>query len=321
MNMPTGDTVAVKCPHCDATLGVHRRHLGQTIECGQCRRQLSVPGDPGAVENGTHGGATPSAPPRAPQLERVADVEALRTPGESTLRIVCLIISVSLGLILLLTCVGLVYLLIFMLSSWIGLAFMTAHIKSRAILVTPAQLPEIHESARRVSTRLGLRAVPDVYVLQEQGWINAFATRFASRDYVVIYASLVEACGSNTLELDMVVAHEIGHLALGHITWQWLVFPAHFIPFLAQAYSRACEYSADRCGLAGCGDSAAAARGLLILAAGGRCARMANLEAFLRQGREIGGFWQTVLEWFSTHPWLTRRVEALHGANPAPIGY
>ncbi|MBP7936531.1 MAG: M48 family metallopeptidase [Phycisphaerae bacterium] len=320
MSIPAEDTVAVECPHCHVTLGVNRQYLGQTIQCGRCRQQLTVPAQPNTAGGTIFGRVSPGAPPRTPQASESVDIESLRTAGESALRVVCLVVSILLTLLLLLSCFGIFYLAGFMLTSWISLAFMMAHIKARAIQVTPAQLPEIHESACRVCAKLGLQMPPDVYVVQEQGWLNAFATRFASRDYVVLYAELVEACGSNTRELDMIVAHEIGHLALGHITWGWLLFPALFIPFLAQAYSRACEYSADLCGQAGCGDSAAAARGLLILAAGGRCARMASMATFLRQGQEVGGFWQTVIQWLSTHPWLTHRVQALHRADPITSG-
>ena len=46
--------------------------------------------------------------------------------------------------------------------------------------------------------------------------------------------------------------------------------------------------------------------------AGGNCARMANLKAFLSQRMETEGFWQTVVGWFQTHPWLTHRVEAVN---------
>jgi Zn-dependent protease with chaperone function len=52
-------------------------------------------------------------------------------------------------------------------------------------------------------------------------------------------------------------------------------------------------------------------RGLLILAAGGHYGRMASLEAFLKQRHEVDGFWQVVVGLFSTHPWLTHRVEAV----------
>ena len=141
--------------------------------------------------------------------------------------------------------------------------------------------------------------------------LNAFATRWAFRNYVVIFADLLDAC-ANQAEVDLIVGHEVGHLALGHILWHWLTLGGAIVPFLRQAYSRACEFSSDRCGWATSGNPESAMRGLLILAAGGNCARMANLAAFLQQRHDVDGFWQTVVGWFQTHPWITRRVEAIH---------
>jgi len=245
----------------------------------------------------------------APRGAQTIDLADLRTSGETTLRVVCLIITLlvyvlSMGILL-------VYVLGLVLMSYIMLACIISDIRANGIKVGPNQLPHIHASACRVSKAFGLDTVPEVYVVQAGGMLNAFATRFAFRRWVVFYSELVDACGDDTQELDMVMAHEVGHLALGHILWMWLLLPARLMPFLGTGYSRACEYSADRCGQVGCGSNEAAARGLLILATRGRYGREANIEAFIRQRDQCGGFWQTVIEWFSTHPWLTRRVEAL----------
>lgn len=251
----------------------------------------------------------------APQGAPTIDLNDLRTSGETVLRTVCLILTILTVLLCVVLGKAIVILLVFvlglMLMSYIMLACIISDIRANGIKVGPDQLPDIHASVCRVSRTLGLDKVPEVYVVQAGGMLNAFATRFAFRRWVVFYSELVDACGDDTRELDMVMAHEVGHLALGHIMWMWLLLPARLVPFLGMAYSRACEYSADRCGQAGCGSGEAAYRGLLILAARGRYGREANIGAFIRQRDRCRGFWQTVIEWFSTHPWLTRRVEAL----------
>ena len=196
------------------------------------------------------------------------------------------------------------------------LAFLVAGVRGNGVKIGPDQLPEIHQSAQRAAAALGLGEPPEVYVVQAGGILNAFVTRFAFRRHVVPYSDLVDACEDNPAALDMVMAHEIGHLSLGHLKWRWILFPSMMIPFLSWAYMRACEYSADRCGFAGCADREGAQRGLLILAAGGDCARIASLEAFLRQRNEVAGFWQTVVGWFATHPWVTNRVAALDTFQP-----
>ncbi len=309
----------IRCPSCGTALEVRPEWAGRRAKCKTCGQSLVIP-SPREASAAKQAAAKPPAEPAAqPRIAppahaaaRVTDVSQLRTPGEAVLRVVCLIFSILFYVLFIVSCVGACYLGFVLFGSYIALAFMITHVRGNGIKVAPDQLPQVYESARRASAALGLSEVPDVYVMQKGGILNAFATKFAFRRHVVLYSDLVDACGGSSAELDMVVAHEIGHLALGHITWNWILFPARFIPFLSQAYSRACEYSADRCGWAGCGDKAAATRGLLILAAGGKCGRGASLEAFLRQRNETRGFWQTVVEWLSTHPWLTRRVEAVH---------
>lgn len=46
------------------------------------------------------------------------------------------------------------------------------------------------------------------------------------------------------------IAHEVGHLAAGHLKWNAFLSPFLFVPLLGTAYSRAREYTSDRCGLA-----------------------------------------------------------------------
>lgn len=314
--MATDQTFQIKCPSCGATLNVKPEWAGREAECTSCGKALTIPSPPAGVPGVPAAPGAPAAPAApaqyAPGEGGAIDLARMKTSGETTLRVVCLIFAILIYIPLVISCLGIIYLGSFMLFSYLGLAFMMAHVRGNGIKVGPDQLPEVYESARRAAAAMGLAEVPDVYVIQAGGILNAFATKFAFRKYVVMYSDLVDACGDNTAELDMIMAHEIGHLALKHITWMWILFPTMLIPFLSQGYSRACEYSADRCGWAGCGNDEAAARGLLILAAGGKYARMASLEAFIRQRQEVSGFWQTVVEWFSTHPWLTRRVEALN---------
>jgi len=108
-----------------------------------------------------------------------------------------------------------------------------------------------------------------------------------------------------------VIAHEIGHLAAGHLAWNTFLLPARVLPWLGPAYSRACEYTCDACGHAVVGDLGTSSRALAVLAAGGRTAPKVNLDAFVDQRRESGRFWSAVLELNSSHPFLPKRIAAL----------
>ena len=104
-------------------------------------------------------------------------------------------------------------------------------------------------------------------MIQAGGLLNAFATRFFGRDFVVIYSDVLElAYSEGDAELAFVICHELAHIKRKHLTRRLLLYPSMLIPFLGAAYSRACEYTCDRFGAHYQPDGALG--GLLVLAAG-----------------------------------------------------
>jgi Zn-dependent protease with chaperone function len=77
---------------------------------------------------------------------------------------------------------------------------------------------------------------------------------------------------------------------------------------LNRAYSRACEYSCDWIGaqLSPVG----ASKGLLILASGTELFKKINVNCYLIDSKEDRGFSTWLHDIFSTHPSLSKRVEA-----------
>ena len=60
---------------------------------------------------------------------------------------------------------------------------MIGHIKGNAVKVSNSQFPEVYKAAENLSYKIGLESIPDIYVLQSGGMINAFATRFAQEKF------------------------------------------------------------------------------------------------------------------------------------------
>ena len=85
----------------------------------------------------------------------------------------------------------LVYIPIFALSIFFARGMMMGSLRGNAVHVTPRQLPKVHEIAKRHAATLGLKKLPEVFVLQSNGMLNAFATRLAraSRSPYVTVAS------------------------------------------------------------------------------------------------------------------------------------
>jgi Zn-dependent protease with chaperone function/type II secretory pathway pseudopilin PulG len=243
----------------------------------------------------------------------------LRSPKEPPLFVLGVIFSAITWLLVVVSIVGLLYALLGALFLLSAHALFLAHVRVNGVRVDERQLPELHARVRAAAARLGLAQLPEVYVLQGSGLLNAFATKLFSRRYVILLSDLVDHC-EDPRQLDFVVAHELGHLAAGHLSWLLFLLPFRLVPWLGAAYSRACEYTCDRCGLAGAGDLEQSQRGLVVLAAGGRVAAQVDLAAFASQRAEAAGFWATVLELNAAHPFLCKRVAALEAlVNPAAV--
>jgi Zn-dependent protease with chaperone function len=178
------------------------------------------------------------------------------------------------------------------------------------VKLSETQLPDLYGRCKAAAYKLGLDEVPEVYVVQSGGVLNAFATKLLSRRFVIIYSELVNQC-ADPRQLDFVIGHEMGHLAAGHLAWNAFLAPAQLIPWLGPAYSRAREYTSDRCGHAFAGELEPSLRGLVVLAAGGKLAGQVELQEYMQQCLETGTFWMAVRELCMTHPYLCKRVVAL----------
>jgi len=235
-----------------------------------------------------------------------------RWPSEEPLLIVAILVSIMAWIVIVVTVVGLVYAVFF--AVFFGLMHLTliSHVRGSAVRLGPNQFPELHESVERLARRMGMDRVPEAYLMQAGGSLNAFATRFLRSHIIVLFSDLLEACGENTAARDMIIAHELGHIKSGHLRLHWLLLPAAFVPFLMTALSRAREYTCDRYGLAGAGSVEDAGIGLAILAAGAEHGPKVNRAELVRQRESIekSGF-MTLGTWFATHPPLSKRIAAI----------
>jgi Zn-dependent protease with chaperone function len=191
-----------------------------------------------------------------------------------------------------------------------NIAFVTV-VRGSAVRLGPEQFPELHARVEELARRMGFRHMPDVYLKQQDGALNAFATRFLRLHMVVLLSDLLEACGDDLAARDMIIGHELGHIRAGHLRGRWLLMPASFVPFLGSALSRAREYTCDRYGRAAAGDRDAALLGLAILSAGGRYGPQVNRAALMRQRHDLRSAWMLIGEWLGSHPPLSKRLWAL----------
>jgi Zn-dependent protease with chaperone function len=232
--------------------------------------------------------------------------DALVHPKEKLYFAISLAISIFVYLALVVSVVGILYVLFGSLVALFAHGMFMGSIRGNGVRVSPAQFPDVHETTQRLSREMGMREAPDVYIVQAGGMLNAFATRFLGRNFVILYSDVVELARQQGEDaLAFVICHELAHHYRKHTARRLLLLPSLWVPFLGAAYSRACEYTCDAFGAHYCGRGAV--NGLLVLAAGKTLYREVNVEAFTQQARD-DSFFVWLSEKLTTHPHLPKRV-------------
>lgn len=256
----------------------------------------------------------PSPPPVLPVINLRASEATL--PKERTYFNLVLIFSILVWLGLAITIIGIFYALVFAVFAWIGNGLLVAYLRAESVEVGPNQLPRLHRSFQEVCLQLGVTPAPRLYVLQSGGALNAFATRFSGRDFVVVYSDMLKALGEDSAEMRFILGHELGHVRSSHILKRVFLAPGLLLPLLGAAYLRACEASCDRHGVIASGSIPASARAMVILAGGPDQAL--NAESFARQHAAERGFFVSLHELSSGYPTLSQRTaKILALADPA----
>lgn len=243
-----------------------------------------------------------------PQAETIT---VQRWPNEGLLRWIIILVAIAMWILIAVSLIGIFYAVLlgtFFFFAHLGFIF---HLRGNAIRLGPDQLPELHRRVEEIAHRVGLAKVPDAYVVQAGGSLNALATMFLGRNIIVIYSDLIDACGDNQDARDFIIAHELGHIVSGHLRSRWLLLPGLMIPFLGHAYSRACEYTSDRYGFAACDKRLTALDGLCILAAGAKQGPLVNRRSLAGQRHDLNTAWMTIGRWLSTHPPIAFRLAEL----------
>ena len=189
--------------------------------------------------------------------------------------------------------------------------------RAQGVQITPEQFPEVYDMWQTMASALRMKTVPELYTVNGDGVLNAFASCVPGfRYFSTINSDILEACLRNRdwESLKFILGHELGHMKLGHVTWWWflLTFLGE-IPGASYIFglplSRAQEYSCDKIGHAFAADNAY--KGLTMLGAGKHLYIQLNTQAHLEESTERRGFWMTVSNFFSTHPIVNWRINAV----------
>lgn len=253
---------------------------------------------------------------------RPIDLDPLVHPKEKIYFAVCVIVSLAIYAALAMIILSgspiagpvIFYLILIILGVFIAHGLFLGQVRGNGVRVSRRQFPELMTMAEVHSRRLNMDT-PDIFVLQAGGILNAFATRFLGRNFVILYSDVLAlATQKGERAVSFVLAHELGHVKRKHMTRRALLYPAMVFPFLGGAYSRACEYTCDRFGNALQPDGSV--DGLLVLAAGRDLYTQVNSAEYSNQRETETGFFVAFSEILSTHPNLPKRVAALDTVRP-----
>ena len=201
---------------------------------------------------------------------------------------------------------------------------------ANAVRTGPTQHPRLHAMVRQACATLDVSSIPDVYVTRSP-LVNAMAVGF-DRPFIVINTETLEVLDEQ--EQLVVLAHEVGHIASGHMVFRTIAIIVSTIgfsalPFLAGLalmpfqlalleWSRKAELSCDRAALLAVQDTTLAMRTFFKLAGGSTAPGEGDLDAFLKQAAEYeseGSAWDTLLKAINTalreHPFNTVRAAEL----------
>lgn len=196
---------------------------------------------------------------------------------------------------------------------WFGRGQLWAQQRLTGIKLTPGQFPEAYEMLVDAAARSGLAYIPDAYVVLGNGVINAAASGHGFRRFVVVNSDLLEVGGAarEPEALRFVIAHEVGHIAAGHVSyWRILgTFASQWVPFVGTTLSRAQEYTADNYGHALAPEGARSA--MATLAGGKYLGRSVDVDAMADRAVTEPGFFVWLVNALASHPALLWRIHAL----------
>ncbi|MEI5906994.1 ankyrin repeat domain-containing protein [Bacillus spongiae] len=231
--------------------------------------------------------------------------------NETGLFVVLLVLSIIIYalLIKIFSFIGVFYLALFLLIVFISKGLMVGQIRSNAVKITESQYPEIHSKVVELCKSMSIKSIPDVYVMESSGMLNAFATKLLGRNMVVLFSGVFELIEEEAEdEVTFIIAHELAHIQRKHIFKQLLILPANLVPFLGSAYSRACEYTCDRMAAHYTNAVTPATNGLTVLAIGKQLYSSVDKEAYIQQLKNEKSFFVWLSECLSTHPHLPKRI-------------
>lgn len=241
--------------------------------------------------------------------------------NEKSFYILALITSIIGYIALIASLFGILYIVVMVLISVIIHGFSMGHIRNNGVKLSKKQFPDIYQRVEELAHSMEIEKSPDIYIIQNERMLNAFATKFFGRNFIILYSDIFELAQGNEDELTFVIAHELAHIKRRHLTKHVLILPGMWVPFLGSAYSRSCEYTCDLIAASYTKNIGAAINALSVLAVGKDLFHQVNIDEYIEDHQKEKGFFLWLTHVTASHPPLPKRIEALKQLQTFPQMY
>ncbi len=199
-----------------------------------------------------------------------------------------------------------------------AVSYAYAQYRSMSVRITEKTYPEIYAIVEEYSQKLGLKRVPKIYMVQGNGTLNAFSTFIPFRQYIEVYADLLEVAyreHHDMATMRFIIGHEMGHIYYKHSTmhYYYSMLFSNMIPILSQTASRAREYSCDRLAQLLSGSDGVDA--MMALTAGIHLYKSVDRDDYVQHAMSVKGLFVFCYNLVCDHPVTTKRVLALVDPN------
>jgi Zn-dependent protease with chaperone function len=186
-----------------------------------------------------------------------------------------------------------------------------------ALKVSQLTLPDMITLIKESQKRLQVEGI-DIFLASNRT-LNAYTFGLSNPKAIILHDSLIKVMDRG--EIQFILGHEMGHVALGHTWLNSLIggmagIPApysasYFLALIFRWWNRACEYSADRAGLLACNQPSKAISALVKLESSGRISSQDLERAYQKIQAEDDDPISSLVELTATHPMLIKRIEQL----------
>ena len=200
------------------------------------------------------------------------------------------------------------------ISLFITLYLNFASVKASSVKITQRNFPEIYSLVHSYAYRLGMKKVPEIYIVQQSGMLNAFSSFIFGRQYILVNTEVFEVAFREHKDMNalaFILAHELSHIYYGHATLHYnlpILFSGS-LPVVGQIASRTREYSCDR--LAQRLTNYDGVRSIVMLMVDRHLYPMVDVQDYVDATINEHGFFLWLVNILSSHPIMPKRIRAL----------